>query len=79
MKLIDFLSNIDFRTEYVSINFGEKECYQTSFFPSDSVIPEVKTDIEGFISIIEGEKVISFRPEAVTHFYKGKRAKKDTI
>lgn len=71
MKLIDFLKNVDFTNEYIVINVGEKEIVKTDFFVSENPeIVKVSTDIEGFISITQNDKVISFRPEAVTHFYK---------
>lgn len=74
MELIDFLKNVDFNTEYISINCGENEILKTEFFTSDnSKIVKVTNDIEGFISIVQGESITSFRPEAVTSFHKGKK------
>ena len=74
MKFIDFLKNVDFNSEYVSINIGDTLCIQTERVKQDESIPvKISSDINGFISIIQGEHITAFRPEVVTHFCKNKK------
>lgn len=74
MEFIDFLKNVDFNSEYVSISIGETLCIRTDLVKREKSVPvKISSDINGFISIIQGDRITAFRPEAVTHFYKDKK------
>ena len=81
MNLYDFLKNVDFETEYVVINIGRDVIINNECISGDNTEP-VKVSfnlIEGFISVFQGESIISFRPEAVTHFSKNKKIKTEYL
>lgn len=74
MELIDFLKSVDFNSEYVDIYIGKIKCFCTNPIKLEKSIPvKISSDINGFINIIQGERITAFRPEAVTHFCKGKK------
>lgn len=74
MNITDFLNSIDFDKEYIHLYFENDADFGTEYFKTKNTnTAKLSTDIEGFITITEGEKTFAFRPDTVQRFEKGLR------
>lgn len=74
MNIEEYLKNIDFEKKYVSLKLSDGTEFKTEFFyDGKKPIPKISNDIDGFLTISEGNSSLNFKPETVTSIYSGNR------